>query len=293
MKKLIIIFALIGAVLAAGFLFKDRLALAYAASQTEARTQAELEALIVPELIWQLPEVAEGEAIGAHPLFVQMHGCGGLHLKHLREYADIANEAGFAAVIVSSNAPRGYDGESSLANVCRGKALLGQERAADIMITLNAASKRSDIDMSNIVLGGWSHGAWTIMDYLSFDREDGLPVGLADYDGARPEIRAAVLFYPYCGLGTRARVHGWESHNPDVLALMGTADSIVDHVACQGVFANLELGAGKPYEEHLYEGAEHAFDAAFLREEIAHWYDAEKSADARAKVAAFLTVQAQ
>jgi len=289
MKKLIFIFALVGIVLAAGFLFKDRLTLAYAASQTETRTQAELEALIVPALIWQLPE---GEAGGSYPLFVQMHGCGGLHLKHLREYADIANEAGFAALIVSSNAPRGYDGESSLANVCRGKALLGQERAADILIALNEASKRPEIDMSNIVLGGWSHGAWTVMDYLSFDREEGLPVGLADYDGVRPEIDAAVLFYPYCGLGTRARVHGWESHNPDVLTLIGTADSIVDHVACQVVFANLELGAGKNMESHVYEGAEHAFDAAFLRGEASLWYNAEMAADARAKVAAFLTARA-
>ena len=291
MKKLLLgLIVALGLAVAVGYLFKNRLALAYAASQTETRTQAELEALIVPELIWQLPE--EGAANGPYPLFVQMHGCGGLHLDHLREYASIANQAGYAAVIVSSNAPRGFDEESSLANVCRGKALLGQERAADIMVTLGAASKRGDIDMSNIVLGGWSHGAWTVMDYLSFDREEGLPVGLAEFDGPRPEINAAVLFYPYCGIGNRARVHGWESHNPDVLTLIGTADSIVDHVACQVVFSNLELGAGKSMESHVYEGAEHAFDAALLGGEASLWYNAKMAADARSRVAAFLTSQA-
>ena len=116
-------------------------------------------------------------------------------------------------------------------------------------------------------------------------------MNLDAYEGARPQIKAAVLFYPYCGLGSRTRVHGWD-HNPDVLALMGTADTVVDYGACQLVFSKLEVEAGKQIEEHLSEGAEHAFDNSYLRGAIAHWYDAEKSADAREKVAAFLAAQA-
>lgn len=292
MKRVFVMFGL-GLVLAlgAGYLFKDRLALFYAASQTETRTQAELEALLVPEMVWRLPDAAVAGP-GPYPLFVQMHGCGGLNLAQHGSYADIANAAGYAALIVSSNAPRGFDQQGSLDNVCQGKALLGQERAGDIFIALDHALKRDDIDASRIVLGGWSHGAWTVMDYLSLDREAGLPVGLASYDGPRPEIKAAVLFYPYCAIGSRARVHGWDQY-PDVLALMGTADTVVDYKACQAVFAGLELDAGKRFEEHLYEGAEHAFDNGQLRGPIAHWYDADKSADARAKVAAFLNRQAQ
>ncbi len=259
-------------VLGALYLFKDRLALAYAASQTQTRSQVELTELLVPEMVWRLPDV-ETAGPGPYPLFVQMHGCGGMNINQHGSYADIANAAGYAALIVSSNAPRGFNQQSSLEEVCRGKALLGQERAGDIFVALDHALKRDDIDAARIVLGGWSHGAWTVMDYLTFDQEEGLPVGLAGYDGPRPDIKGAVLFYPYCGLGSRTRVHGWDQF-PDVLALMGTADTVVDHVPCQVVFANLELDAGKRFEEHLYEGAEHAFDNAYLRGPIAHWYDA-------------------
>jgi len=231
MKKVFGVFAL-GLLVAAAlaFLFKDRLALAYAASQTETRTQGELAELLVPHMVWRLPDEAVAGP-GPYPLFVQMHGCGGMNINQHGSYADIANAAGYAALIVSSNAPRGFDREASLSTICQGKALLGQERAGDIFTALDHALKRDDIDTSRIVLGGWSHGAWTVMDYLSLDKEVGLPVGLDAYDGPRPEIKAAVLFYPYCGLGSRARVHGWDQY-PDVLAIMGTADSVVDYKAC-------------------------------------------------------------
>lgn len=273
------------------FLRGDDLALAYAAAQVDKVEQAELEDLLVPEMVLRLPD-REIAGPGPYPLFVQMHGCGGLNMEQHGSYADIANGAGYAALIVSSNEPRGYDRQGALENICRGKALLGQERASDIFVALKHALQRDDIDPNRIVLGGWSHGAWTVMDYLSLDREEGLPVNLKSFAGPRPEITAAVLFYPYCGLGSRARVHGWKSHNPDVLALMGTADSVVDYKACQAVFANLELGASKRYEEHLYEGAEHGFDNAFLSGPIAKWYDPAKSADAREKLAMFLVEQA-
>ncbi|MEO9969090.1 MAG: dienelactone hydrolase family protein [Hyphomonadaceae bacterium] len=291
MKKALIFIVIVVVLLATFIWFSlDRLALAYGASQTETRTQAELEDLLLPEMVWRLPD-ADVAGAGPYPLFVQMHGCGGLSMDQHGSYADIANAAGYAALIVSSNAPRGYDQQASLEQICQGKALLGQERAGDVFVALKHALQRDDIDPARIVLGGWSHGAWTVMDYLSIDGADGLPVGLDAFDGPRPEIKGAVLFYPYCGIGSRARVHGWGDQNPDVLVLMGTADTVVDHVACQVVLANLELDAGKGFEWHVYEGAEHAFDNSFLSERIAHWYHEEYSQDARAKVAGFLQAQ--
>jgi len=291
MKKLLgVLLVSVLALAGIAYLFSDRLALIYAASQTETRTQAELEDLLLPEMVWRLPD-ADVAGAGPYPLFVQMHGCGGLNMDQHGSYADIANAAGYAALIVSSNAPRGYDQQASLGQICQGKALLGQERAGDIFVALKHALQRDDIDPERIVLGGWSHGAWTVMDYLSIDGADGVPVGLDAYDGPRPEIKAAVLFYPYCGIGTRARVHGWGDQNPDVLALLGDNDSIVDHKACRYIFSQLELDAGKAFEQHVYEGAEHAFENSFLPERIAHWYHEEYSRDARAKVASFLQAQ--
>ncbi len=265
----------------------ERLALAYVASQTETQSFDALSDLLVPAMVWRLPD-PEIAGPGPYPLFVQMHGCGGMNIDQHGSYANIANAAGYAALIVSSNRPRGFDQARSLEEICQGRALLGQERAADIFVALTHALARDDIDPERIVLGGWSHGAWTVMDYLSFDQETGLPPGLADYDGPRPEIDAAVLFYPYCGFGSRTRVYGWEQ-SPKIITLMGTVDTIVDYTECQAAFDRVEA-AGAEIERHFYE-AEHAFDNAALRGAIAHWYDAEASADARAKVAEFLAAQ--
>lgn len=292
MKKFIISVLVLILVLAGIIVFRgEALALSYVGGQTEKQEFAELSDLLVPDMVWRLPD-ASVAGPGPYPLFVQMHGCGGLNMDQHGSYADIANGAGYAALIVSSNAPRGFDAAGSLEQICQGKALLGQERAGDVFVALDHALSRDDIDASRIVLGGWSHGAWTVMDYLSLDRKTGLPTGLSDYSGPRPEIRATVLFYPHCGFGSRTRVYGWDQ-SPNVLALMGTGDSVVDYAECDEAFAKLATKKGVQVEQHLYEGAQHAFDNAELRGEIAHWYDAEKSADARSKVAAFLAAQAE
>lgn len=289
MKKILGIgFSLIVIALALSWLNRDRLVLAYAAGQVETRSLAELSDLLVPEMVWRLPDEALAGP-GPYPLFVQMHGCGGLNMDQHGSYADIANAAGYAALIVSSNAPRGFDQTRSLEEVCQGKALLGQERAGDIFVALSEAAKRDDVDSSQIVLGGWSHGAWTVMDYLTLDQEAGLPAGLDAYDGPRPDIKAVVLFYPYCGLGSRTRTYGW-SRALSVIALMATDDTVVDYAECQKVFDKIQASGAVAIERHLYN-AEHAFDNAELRGAIAHWYDAEHAADARAKVAAFLAAQ--
>lgn len=290
MKKILGSLFVLAVLLGGLVLFRgEQIALAYAYSNVEKRDLAALDDLLVSDMVWRAPDPALAGP-GPYPLFVQMHGCGGLNMDQNNSYADIANAAGYAVLIVSSNAPRGYDRKGSQEQVCTGKVLLGQERAGDIFVALSHALQRNDIDASRIVLGGWSHGAWTVMDYLSFDRETGLPAGLVAYDGPRPEIKAVVLFYPYCGAGSRTRVNGWDQ-SPDVIALMGTADTTVDYEACQAAFDILEA-ADISIDRHLYEGAEHSFDNLHSLDGPAR-YDAEKSDDARAKVAAFLQIQAR
>lgn len=292
MKKILVYLAAFVTVVGLGSLILFRgqhIALAYAYNAIEKRDMAELGDMLLPAMVWRMPDPTL-TGPGPYPLFVQMHGCGGLNMDQNNSYADIANSAGYAALIVSSNAPRGYDRKDSQEIVCPGKALLGQERAADIFVALNSALKRDDIDTTIIVLGGWSHGAWTVMDYLSLDREAGLPAGLTAYDGPRPTIKAAVLFYPYCAFGSRTRVFGWDQH-PDVLAFMGTADSIVDYKECQAVFDKLEA-EDINIERHLYTDAEHSFDNPHSFDDPTR-YDAEKSGAARTKLAIFLKAQAR
>ena len=269
----------------------EAIALSYMASKPEKRTVAELSDLLVEHMSVREPSV-EVLAAGPVPLLVQMHGCGGLNLERHGEYADIANEAGFLVVIVSSNAPRGYDRESSLAEVCRGKALLGQERAGDIVVALEHAFANYEIDRERIVLAGWSHGAWSVMDYLSLDIPDQLPASLSEYDGGKPEIKASVLFYPYCGIGARTRIYGW-TQRPDTLALMGDADSVVNFEECRAVFAGLEQGGAANIRQKIYEGAEHGFDNAYFGGPMAEWYNPDYAADAQAEYEAFLRAAAQ
>lgn len=286
MKKFLIGFAIIVLALIGVAVFRgEAIVLSYVGGQTDKRSFDELSALLVPAMQLRLPDAGVAGP-GPYPLFVQMHGCGGLSLEQHGSYAEIANAEGYAALIVSSNAPRGYDFQRSLSEICAGKTLLGQERAGDIMVALNLALGRDDIDAERVVLGGWSHGAWTVMDYLSFNRKTGVPTSLVGYDGPRPAIKAAVLFYPYCGIGSRTRVHGWDQQ-PEVLALMGDADTVVDYEACQKAFDQLER-RDATIDRHVYAGADHAFDNAGLRGDVAHWYNAEYSVDARARVAAFL-----
>lgn len=290
MKKILIsVFVVVIALGGLAVLRGQHIALAHAYNEIEKQDLAAFENMLIPAMVWRTPDPALAGP-GPYPLFVQLHGCGGLNMDQNNSYADIANATGYAALIVSSNAPRGYDRKGSQELVCPGKVLLGQERATDIFVALNHALERDDIDASRIVLGGWSHGAWTVMDYLSLDRESGLPAGLAAYGGPRPEIKAAALFYPYCAFGSRTRVNGWDQ-NPDVIAFMGTADSVVEYEACQAVFDALEA-ADVSIERHLYEGAEHSFDNPHSFDDPTR-YDAEKSSDARAKLAVFLEMQAR
>jgi dienelactone hydrolase len=264
----------------------EAIALSYMSSKVEKRTVAELSDLLVPHMSVREP-APDTLAAGPVPVLIQMHGCGGLNLERYGEYADIANQAGFLVVIVASNAPRGFDRESSLAEVCRGKVLLGQERAGDIVVALEHAFANYEIDRTRIVLAGWSHGAWSVMDYLSLDMPRQLPSSLAAYENAKPEIRASVLFYPYCGIGARSRIHGW-TQSPDVLALMGDADTVVNFEACRKVFASLERKGAQNIRQKIYEGADHGFDNAHFAGPLADWYDADYAADARVEYEAFL-----
>jgi len=194
-------------------------------------------------------------------------------------------------VIVSSNAPRGYDRDRALAEICRGKALLGQERAGDIVVALEHAFANYEIDHERIVLAGWSHGAWAVMDYLSLDMPRQLPSSLSAYEGGKPQIRASVLFYPYCGLGARSRIHGW-TQTPETLALMGDADTVVNFEECRKVFASLEDTGAETIRQKIYAGAEHGFDNAHFAGPLAEWYNADYAADSRVEYEAFLRAAA-
>ena len=162
---------------------------------------------------------------GRAPLVILMSGCGGLAgdsgpNRVMNNYGEAAAKGGAYAVIVDSFQPRGINREKAIRSVCSGIRLRGGERAGDILAGELLARRRWGDRFSGIVLAGWSHGAWTVMELLS-DEPDARRVGTLRIDGPPPAALrpdAVVLYYPYCGLLNRsARRPKWAFDGPLVL----------------------------------------------------------------------------
>ena len=263
----------------------ESILLSWRAAQTEKIDLSALQARLEPYLIISLPENA-GD--GPYPVVLQFHGCAWARQPFQEMYARIANEAGYASVIVDSNRPRGLNRQAALDQVCSGKTLIGQERAGDVLAALDLMASRDDMDMNRVVLTGWSHGAWSIMDFLTMDLKGDYPATLADpYEKPLPRLAGTVLFYPYCGLGTRTRIKNWQQTPPTLLFIAG-ADTIVNHKACLSMADQLAAKQGLPVSRTVYPDTEHAFDDPFIEPDWQHWHNGDHMRDAMAQYARFL-----
>jgi dienelactone hydrolase len=162
-------------------------------------------------------------ASGEGPLVVLFHGCGGVR-EHLEVYAEAAVAAGCEAVVVDSFAARGWSRAFGLAFVCTGLMLHGRERAGDVLASVwGLAEGRAD---RPVVLAGWSHGAWSIMDLMTMSLTDWGEAGLADPDpGVLDAVKGLFLAYPYGGVGALSRVRPWVRSAP-VLAVVPSHDHV-------------------------------------------------------------------
>jgi len=219
------------------------------------------------------------------PVVIQFPGCSGLRAPFMEQWVAVANAAGYMAVTVDSHRPRGIDRERALASVCAGKELLGQERAGDVLAAVNIVSARDDVDTDKIVLAGWSHGAWSVMDLLAMDFDRRRPAGLPDAK-PMPDIAGTILFYPYCGPGSWTRLSGW-ARQPKTIAFIAGADSIVDGPQCRTVLEKLNhSGAG--IDVRFYPDADHIFDDPSLEAPYDYFYNAPAATDAEKRVSDFL-----
>ncbi|MEM8772297.1 MAG: dienelactone hydrolase family protein [Pseudomonadota bacterium] len=282
MRWILIGLAAIAAAIAL-FVFKaESFTLSYLASKTEQMTLAQRRALIESDFEIHLPENAQGPA----PTVILFHGCAGPRMSFQRDWAKRMNEAGYAAIITDSTGPRGFSRQEALATVCRGQALIGQERAGDVLAAIDWASNDERFDTGRLVLAGWSHGAWSIMDFLTMDMDNASPAGITDVQPPAPDIRGAILFYPHCGPGALAPKRGWVQ-DPEALAFIAGADTIVDAEKCINYFENRKRDKGG-VSLTVYPGAEHAFDDSHLEPEWIHWYNEEYALDAARQVKEFL-----
>ena len=188
---------------------------------------------------------------GPFPVALQMHGCGGIQPMQLR-YARTAVEAGFAAEVVDSLAPRGIGRRAAQFTVCTLLQLRGAERAIDLLAMLHWLEAQSWADAGRVVAAGWSHGAWSIMEAMA---ESG-PAARADLLGA---VRTVVLVYPYAGPPARTFSSGWGDNRPKVRALLGGRDAVVGWRAAKRALDRLAAD-GLDVRVLILPDATHCFD---------------------------------
>jgi len=191
------------------------------------------------------------------PVALLFHGCGGVQ-PHLADYAAEATRAGWRSVIVDSYAPRGWSRAYGLSLVCTGTRFWGFERAGDVLATIYGMGQRPDVDASRVVLAGWSHGGWAIMDLMTMALESPAEARIG---GAGPGLLDGVgglfLNYPYVGFGTRAAKRDWR-YRPKVLGVAARRDHLGAPKLHEAAYARARA-SGCAVETVVVEGT-HAFD---------------------------------
>jgi dienelactone hydrolase len=219
----------------------------------------------------------------ARPTALLFHGCGGLR-GHLPRYAAAAKARGWRAVIVDSYAPRGWSRQFAMATVCTGLLLRGWERAGDILATIHGVSARPEVGASTLVLAGWSHGGWGIMEAMSADRERAGALGLVDAGAVSLEaVKATYLAYPYVGVAALNRMRPWR-HCPKTLAVVAAKDHLTTVRNAERVHAMVR-NCGAEVETWIADGT-HSFDEPMTAPPMR--YDADLCAEAIRRFAALL-----
>jgi dienelactone hydrolase len=210
-------------------------------------------ALIEPHLQTRYPP---GD--GPFPVVLLFHGCGGVR-QIMDDYADAAVKAGVAAMIVDSHTPRGIGYEAALAQICTGRILWGRERAGDVHAALAVVRDDPRLDDKRIVLAGWSHGGWTLMDAFTLQTHDQTPDGLDSVpQPAFNGVKGVFLVYPYVSGPALARRKSMTPPAP-VEAILVADDGMASDLEASASFARMKE-AGSPITWSTLGGVTHGFD---------------------------------
>jgi dienelactone hydrolase len=160
---------------------------------------------------------------------------------------------GAFALLVDSFGPRGFAAGFAAGTHDDRPAQLNEVtvRPLDAYGGLKYLASRKDMDAGRIGLQGWSNGGSTVLATMAVAtlRAAGLP--------ASSGFRAALAFYPGCGLENRFR-DGYEAYAP-VRILIGTADEEVSPERCQQLIEGSRR-AGNEVALTMYPNATHDFD---------------------------------
>lgn len=260
----------------------EPLYLGWLASKTETQTLSERQVMLADGVEIHMPDTDQPSV----PTIVMFHGCAGPRMTFQRQWADVFNDAGYAAIIIDSTGPRGLSREDALEVVCGGKTLLGQERAGDVYAAIEIVRADPRLDVDRLLLAGWSHGAWTVMDYLTMDGAKHRPAGLSGKLPQAADLDGVVLFYPHCGAGALSRFRPWRQ-SPPTIAFVAGSDTIVEADKCIKL-VDRKTRKGAPIDLTVYPDAQHVFDDPFLEPDWIHWYDEKDHLDAERRLRNFL-----
>lgn len=216
------------------------------------RTLAERWARLRPSLVVRRPEGA-----GPFPVVLVFPGCGGVR-SHLDRYGEAAAEAGWMTVRVESFVARGWSDAFVRTFVCTGLLLRGGTRAGDVMAAATGVRELPDVDPRRIVLAGWSHGAWAIMDLMTERLERRGEAFIADpWNADLSGVVGAFMPYPYVAFPARSRWFRWR-RALDALVVIPTRDHLAKRATYERALDHARA-AGSQIEEWVVE-ATHAFD---------------------------------
>jgi dienelactone hydrolase len=230
------------------------------------------------------PHVQVFGPAGVRPTALLFHGCGGIR-SQIYDYANAAAGVGWRSAVVDSYAPRGWSRTFGLTFVCTGALLRGAERAGDVLAAVHGAVGELEADPQALVLAGWSHGAWSIMDLMTMPLERAGEAGLADPSPALlGGVRGLFLGYPYAGVGALSRTRAWV-RSPRVLGVLAERDHVTRPVDAERCYQAVRA-CGAELELWRVD-ATHAFDE--LESPLSPMrFQAELKAEAMRRFAAFL-----
>ncbi len=207
------------------------------------------------------PSVQPGRRV---PAVVMMHGRAGPYSTLAKGIYDATTLSqrhqfwgrfwaaqGYIAVLVDGFGPRGYPQGFGRFTYASRPAELDEVsvRPLDAYGALDYLRSRGDVMPERIGLQGWSNGGSATLATLAPDAP-----GVVDHTPAAG-FRAALAFYPACGLKDHFATSGYRAYAP-LRVFVGTADEEISPRVCRELLAQ----AGGDVQIHFYKGATHDFD---------------------------------
>jgi dienelactone hydrolase len=194
---------------------------------------------------------APSESHGPFPTALLLHGCAG-DKDHLAGWGRLLARHGLLVYTIDSLSPRNISSLQARCLVCTGLMLQGKERSRDLTESISIALQDPMVDPRRINLIGWSHGAWTILEWML---DDAAMVCANHPDVA---VKSLILNYPYCGLASAIHEKEWP-HLIPVMMVTGGRDNVVPNKKANAFAERLSRQKVSVTRIHI-ASAGHAFD---------------------------------